>query len=559
MNNPYRLCGALVLFCLPALGGSPETSTQLTPSEQEEIDRRLERFSAWPPAPDVMSEKAPKVAADDGTPVTPNAKLKLSGPPPVNPLLRSAQAKATPVYQEDRCRSFLRKHFPELKCDSGGPDATIEANDRPEALLRSWLKPNRFIYSLDALPTSAEVKGTYWSGDYWRTFRGLTSYRYSTGATFKEYRESVKIYTQPTEWLALSTRLEAAAKEVVGWSPAEKYDLTVGDEAFTLTEQQKHEGEKYLATEKKVPSWFGLCHGWAAAAIFVPPAVKAFTVRAARDISLTWYPSDVHAMASLAWSNGNYPANLIGGRCNESKPATYPNGRLKQQECFDTNPASLHYALGNMLGVAHVPFIMDSAFDAEVWNQPILSYDSTYFNPLEPTKKSRHWEEVAVPYDDSFKAKDRFQKPLTRGKRLTNDRGYDDSGIVKVVGVTMTLVYLGEVNAVHKPVPAENTTVRVTYTYDLEMHDVGGSLRALGGEWHENAHPDFLWVPQKGAVAYSGYDRYPVDVRFDQAPTAWLSRVASATSRTAYPLCQVLKKLVDESSGDTRYQCAFGR
>ena len=33
--------------------------------------------------------------------------------------------------------------------------------------------------------------------------------------------------------------------------------------------------------------------------------------------------------------------------------------------------------------------------------------------------------------------------------------------------------------------------------YDLELDD---DMNIVGGEWMENAHPDFLWVPQKGAV-----------------------------------------------------------
>ena len=83
---------------------------------------------------------------------------------------------------------------------------------------------------------------------------------------------------------------------------------------------------------------------------------------------MEWYPDDIKALATLAWSTGRFRANQISGRCDAKDPKTFPNGRLSQQECFDTNPATFHLALANLIGRHGVPFIMDAAYDYEVWN-----------------------------------------------------------------------------------------------------------------------------------------------------------------------------------------------
>ena len=58
-------------------------------------------------------------------------------------------------------------------------------------------------------------------------------------------------------------------------------------------------------------------------------------------------------------------------------------------------------------------------------------------------RKSQNWRDVAVSYDPFFKQYDRFQYPLTRGRRL--QQGWDDSRVRMVVGVIATVVYLSEV------------------------------------------------------------------------------------------------------------------
>ncbi|MFM8314927.1 MAG: hypothetical protein ACKOA8_11640, partial [Deltaproteobacteria bacterium] len=199
------------------------------------------------------------------------------------------------------------------------------------------------------------------------------------------------------------------------------------------------------------------------------------------------------------------------------------------------------------------PFIMDANFDAEVLNHPLLAYEIRYFNPFNPRQRSFKWRDVSVPYDEAFKTKDRFQKPLTRGYRRAQK--YFDGAVKAIVGVQTTLVYLAEYEANSKLQPQENVTERVTYTYDLELHEKEGALVPLGGEWHSNAHPDFLWLPQNHAVATGRWDKEISKFELSSVVPPALSEVAAKASKNGYPLCSVIESLVKASSEGADYQC----
>jgi hypothetical protein len=545
----YRILVFLILI----------TGTASATSESEEIERRLHDFYAEPSVPKVMNQRPPKRSVETGEIVRPNKILRLSSVVPrPDTLAALSQVKGTRYYQEQYCKT-LQKHFPEISCLEKMAEtpswAGIESGDRVEALARTWMPDVE--RRIELLPLRGETKLSPWSDDYWRLKWGATSYRYSESVHYPTYDEAINAYSQPMQWInALkSSPPIKLAKTVAEWSPAEKYDLTVGDESFTLTNEQKNEGQAMKGPSGDVENWMGICHGWAAASIIAPKANAPVDVVGAAGLSVTWYPHDVRAITSLAWANGQHANNFIGGRCGAKTPKLFDNGRIKNQECFDTNPATFHLALGNFIGRHGVSFIMDANFDYEVWNQPIQSYETLYFSPLSPSKQSANWQEVAVLYDDSFKKKDRFQKPLTRGKLDSETEKYDDSKIKFVVGVLAKITYIGENSPRPGASPSDDQLLSVTYIYDLELYDEPQGIVVGGGEWHSNAHPDFLWVPTRESIATTHHDRKPVHFTGAAAPSKSVTQVARQASRQGYPLCRVLSELLQRSSGSSQYRC----
>ncbi len=530
----------------------------LSSAEHKEIESRLKNFYQIPVKPEVMDRAFSRFNAITGEIESPNTQLLWKGQISPDALLQQAQAKSTKAYQADRCKNFLNPKFPQLKC--GGEHKlweTAKAHDQVKDLATTWIAPAQVAYSLDEVPVTGEVQNKYWSGDYWSMRLGLTSHRYSDATYYSDYKTAVASYVQPAEWEKLLSPLdlEQIARHVLDWSPSEKYDLLAGDESFALTNQQKNEGANYLGEDGNVESWFGICHGWAPASVFVPPPLHPVDSVGARGVKVRWYPDDIRAIVTLAWANGNFRSNFIGGRCNAKKIERYENGRINQPECFDNNPATFHLALGNMIGREKVPFVMDAAYDYTVWNQPVVKYEFEYFNPLNENERSKKWQEVSVAYDSKFKKKDRFQKPKTRGvKRETEN--YDDSGIEEVVGVIASVTYLGETGARHTEEPRENHEIRVSYIYDLELHEKEGKLVPLGGEWHENTHPDFLWAPQRDSLAQTYHDLAAPKLDLKVGPTDGLSKLSKTASEDGYPLCNVISPLIEASAEEgATYPC----
>lgn len=547
---------AVVFFAaVPAFAAS----AGLSDKEQKEIDARIRRFYRAPVTDgSVMNERVPKFDVNRGdwskrkSPLAPNRSE-------ASPLKALGGLKSSAKYHRARCESVYKRYFPELyesECTPhGGTWATVEGNDKVDSLAYQWMPPEQVAYHLDFVPASGTTELPLWSDDYWRTMWGLTSYRYSEHKSFSTYKEAVAHYAQPAEWLGIAgLSPEATAGRIVRWSPAEKYDLSVGDDGFRLTNEQKKEGEDVMGPGGTVEAWMGICHGWAAASIAVTPPIKATTVIGARNMPVTWYPADIKALTTLAWANGNYASNFVGGRCNGKAPETHPNGRIKDQKCFDNNPATFHLSLGNLIGKQKASFVMDKTYDYEVWNQPVSSYQFTYFNPMDPSKKSQNWRDVLVEYNEAFRAQDRFQNPPTRGVRGAGGV-YDDKNVRQIVGVIATVTYLVEIFPGHSPSPDRVAYERVTYTYDLEFHEHSGELYPMGGEWHQNSHPDFLWVPRKGSFAKSNYDNVKVKFTGDAMPEPVVTETARNASNIAMPLCRVVKELLRRTTAEDKYTC----
>lgn len=529
----------------------------LSIAEQNDVNSRLKDFYHFPFVAEAMNRNGIQYSPQLGKKVELHPELKSFETIPDSSFVQQAQKKNNLKYKKWYCINVLKKISPHFPCEEERFWSGFEKEDRVSDLAKTWL--DKVFYSMDELPSEGKSISPLWSDDYWPMVRGLTSYRYSTGTWFSDYWEAIQSYFQPQEWVSLKeSSTSDKEKAILSWAPSEKYDLSVKDELFSLTQQQKKEGERYQDENGEVESWMGLCHGWAPAAIMVSRPEYSVDWRGPESVAVKWYPNDIKALITLAWANGFWESNFVGRRCEQKEVQFFQNGRIKTGDCFDNNPATFHLALANLVGMAQGSFVMDKAYDYRVWNQPIVSYDFTFFNPSDFKKKSKNWKEVAVKYDKKFKKKDRFQKPLTRGKfkegRDLSSRRFwssqQDAHIDQVVGVVATVEYLVEsVPAEFGPRPGEDFSAREVYLYDLELMEEGGQWLITGGEWYQNNHPDFLFVPQKGTQPSHYWDKF--DIELD--PNSLSSDAQSLTviqqaSEQGYPLHQVIQHLINAST-----------
>jgi hypothetical protein len=272
-------------------------------------------------------------------------------------------------------------------------------------------------------------------------------------------------------------------------------------------------------------SWLGTC------LIYDEKTVKSVTLTAHDgETQITFRPTDIKALASLLWASNTYHSKFVGGRCNDKEPETDENGRIQSQECFDNNPGAWHIAVTNEIGANKNTFVMDATYDYEVWNHPISSYSTSYFNPVTMDFSGLKESIVAI-------------------KDFNNDKfkSYRDERTKYVVGVTMSVRYLVETNPslATSDEPYHDGYHTAYYEYDLELDE---NYNIIGGEWYSNKHPDFLWTPSTSKV-YSIVDQYaPNAVTLKTLSDPTIKSIIPYASEGNSPVASLVEEIIDEAS-----------
>jgi len=420
--------------------------------------------------------------------------------------------------------------------------APYASNDRVEGLVELPASQIiRNVYTMEQMGlNSAQLPIYPWSDDYWAIYKGVLGARYADPS-----------FPGSADWSANAGYVKAKDNDVASivksgntrdinlLSPSEKYDLLVGDSEGTLTRTMWSEGQGYFQASGKVETWMGICHGWAVASYMLPRPQRSIVMTAADGkTQITFYPSDIKALASLLWAKAPHNTRFVSGRCNTKDPsrtAVSGNalGRTDDQVCFDTNPGTWHMTAVNRIGVEKRSFVMDVTYDYEVWNQPVYSYSVKYFNPETGTVKANA-REATIAYSayksDPYKA---FRK---------------NSAMTKIVGVEMDVTYVVETQPRHQSLdsPAYDQHRSVKYRYDLELDDSG---QILGGEWYTSLHPDFLWTAASNVKIQSVGDYSLANAPWDpRKPVPAIYKIAAKrASALGQPLSTVLDGLIQLS------------
>lgn len=373
--------------------------------------------------------------------------------------------------------------------------------------------------------TSAVIKEGPWSDSYWPLYLGTLAFRYGD-----------KMYPLSLDWRVNNSYMMknlGTAPDIGDISPAEKYDLLIGSQNFNFTRVMLKKGKDNLGNDGVVPKWMGICHGWAPASMAVPRPKNMVPVQVADGRIIPFYPSDIKALVTLLWAKTEIRKNAIGSRCMELKIRRDSNGRAIDPDCRDTNPATWHLAVTNQFGYDRKSFIMDSVSNREVWNYVVTSYKYNYFNPV--TSQSGTTLVDARVSTEEFK-KDKFKKFRAPGTRY-------------IVGIEMDVTYTDEAPPVKQQVDNSSfdLTVLKKFRYDLELNEKG---QIIGGEWHSEVHPDFLWQTDQveSPLAYGDHllsddgDRSEWEYG-KPLPESW-ARAARLSISREQPLQKIVESLV---------------
>jgi hypothetical protein len=329
-----------------------------------------------------------------------------------------------------------------------------------------------YLYDFNQLPSSGNITDTNrgWSDSYWPLTRGSIGDRWQVpelAFKFKEY-----ILPSPHEIMTMSQ------SELNLLSPAEKFDIIRGRFDFPL---MKYFQENLFPTPKDW--WRGICHGWAHASLYFDEPKPILYQSPLSGISVPLASSDIKGLLAYYYGNfditeypeqdrkANKNIGYIGKTCRSlSKVLLNLNGACSRN---DVNAGAFHVALTNELGILHRGFAMDRDQSIQVWNHPVVGYQSKILSTR------------LVDHKDNKEASKEAVKEITLEStvKLVNEL-YDtlDSSQENDYTVAPTVQALGNGNQHY---------LIVTYRYILELDSKD---RIIGGEWLENSPaPDLLW------------------------------------------------------------------
>jgi hypothetical protein len=297
--------------------------------------------------------------------------------------------------------------------------------------------PTDFERKFAALPTASTLEKAPWSDSYWPSYLGGIALRWNT--PFNYYEDSFRYRALPYRRIR---RMGPA--QLAGLSPAEKFDLLNGDYNYTLLNSERSR------TGRNSPTWEGLCHGWASAALTLEEP-KAVLMTNADGIEIPFGAADVKALIDLYVGNfSDSRTYFVAERCNVDLSRN-PSAAVSP-ECRDTNAGTFHLVLTNQIGIKREGFVADITRDLQVWNHPVYGYESRVVSEVDGASPGAA------------------------------------TGTVKEITLETVMQFISEAGS-HWESGITNTPSR-TYNYRIELNADG---QIIGGAWLTEDRPDFIW------------------------------------------------------------------
>ncbi len=246
---------------------------------------------------------------------------------------------------------------------SGGKAEAWSSADNP-----GIFSPN-LEYRVSELPMTGEAQAIPWASSYWPVYQDGINFKWdgaSSESTAAKYGRAFGVAGVED---AVSTH-----HGIEGQRGARKACTADSECDAKIAEKcAKRSGQ---SSGVCIPTWWGICHAWAPAAVLLPEAKYPVTRN-----GVTFKVNDIKALVSLVHNQTD--TRFVSLRCNEDLEAgevafdNYGRPTADDAECRDSNAGTYHVLLTNYLGRMRQSFVEDRTIDDEVWNQPLRGYSIT--------------------------------------------------------------------------------------------------------------------------------------------------------------------------------------
>src|SRR5688500_3232256 len=233
----------------------------------------------------------------------------------------------------------------------GGPDGKAEAwgpSDNP-AMFNSNLE-----YRVAELPRNGEARNIPWAGNYWPVYQDSINYKWagaSSKAPSTKYAEAFGV-----------TGVENGVSQYHGIDAQSDRTACTTDSQCNSQMGESCAIRDGQTSGRCIPTWWGICHAWAPAAILLPEPKKAVTHN-----GVEFKIQDIKALLTLVFDRTQ--TKFVSLRCdkldgqNEITFDKYGRPNNNNGECRDTNPGTFHVLMTNYLGKQGESFVYDRTWD----------------------------------------------------------------------------------------------------------------------------------------------------------------------------------------------------
>ncbi len=222
--------------------------------------------------------------------------------------------------------------------------------------------------TLAELPLEGEATNIPWASGYWPVYKDSINMKWdgatSESASFKYGKAFgvVDLETKVSKYHGIDAQTSRKA-----CTKTSECNASIGESCAIRTG---------ATSGRCIPTWWGICHAWAPAAI-----MEAEPKHAVTRGGVTFKVNDIKALVTLAYNE--VTSRFVSLRCDKDNSEggvhfdAYGRPTDADRECRDTNAGTYHILLANYLGLRGQSFVEDRTFDDEVWNQPLRGFRFT--------------------------------------------------------------------------------------------------------------------------------------------------------------------------------------